>query len=74
MATKLSDGIRIYACSMGKIFRVTHVLQSMEEANRVMENDRTTAMIAEDNNGLIYLAKQYGSIAPSELLKDADRD
>ena len=73
MLTKLSNDIRLYACSMGKVFRVTHVCRTMEEANKEMEKDHTTALIAEDNTGLCYLAKQYGSIAPSAILDDYRR-
>ena len=70
MTTKLTDGIRIYACSMGKVFRVTHVCRNDEEANKVMAQDRDTTCIATDNNGLVYLAEAYGSIAPSKIMED----
>ena len=73
MTTKLSNEIQIYACSMGKVFRVTHVCQNVEEANCIMERDRDTALIAEDNNGFCYLAEQYGSVAPSVIMEDMRR-
>lgn len=72
--TKLSNEIQLYACSMGKVFRVTHVCRTTEEANAEMEKDHNTALIAEDNTGLCYLAKQYGSVAPSAILEDYRRD
>lgn len=67
---KLSDGIKVYAASMGKIFRVTHILPDAESANKAMEQDDTAALIAVDNNGLHYLAEKYGSVCPSAILKD----
>lgn len=71
---KLSNGIRLYACSMGKVFRVTHICRSSDEANKVMERTPNTALIAEDNTGLCYLANQYGSLAPSAILEDSRKD
>lgn len=71
--TKLQDGIQLYAASMGKIFRVTHVLPDMDAANKAMAQDRNIALIAEDNNGLCYLAEQYGVVCPSAILDDVRR-
>jgi hypothetical protein len=68
--TKLTNGIDLYCCSMRKVFRVTHVCRSMEEANAIMEKRKDIGCIAEDNNGLVYLAEHYGAIAPSAILKD----
>ncbi len=67
---KLSDPMKIYMASMGKVFRITHICLDMDEANSVLEKNKDIACIAEDNNGLVYLAEQYGSIAPSEILND----
>lgn len=71
--TKLDNGILLYAVSMGKIFRVTHILPDMDSANKAMEQDRDIALIAEDNNGLCYLAEQYGSVCPSAIMDDTRR-
>lgn len=68
--TRLQNGISLYAASMGKIFRVTHVLPDAETANQAMEDDRNTALIAVDNNGLHYLAEQYGAVCPSAIMDD----
>lgn len=73
MTTKLDNGICLYACSMGKLFRVTHICRTMADANKEMDRDNTTALIAEDNTGLCYLAKQYGSVAPSAVIDDMNR-
>lgn len=67
---KLTNDIRLYCCSMGKVFRVTRICNTTEEANEAMKRDRESAMIAEDGEGRIFLARQYGSVAPSEILKD----
>lgn len=66
-------GITLFACSMGKVFRVTHVCPDAESANRAMEQDSTTALIAEDRNGFCYLAEQYGATAPSAILDEHKR-
>lgn len=66
--TRLQNGIGLYCISMGKIFRVTHVLPSTEAANKAMKQDKSIALIAEDNNGLCYLAEQYGAVCPSAIL------
>ena len=68
--TKLSNGMNFYVKSMGKIFRVTHVVPDADTANLALEQDPDTALIAVDNNGLHYLAEQYGAICPSAILKD----
>ena len=70
MITKLTNGIVLYAASMGRVFRVTHICPDTESANAVMAKDHDTVSIAEDNNGFVYLAEAYGSIAPSAILHD----
>jgi len=71
MKTKLTDGIRLYACSMGKVFRVTHVCANDADANEECRKNKDVGCIAVDKNGFVYLAKLYGSIAPSAILDDA---
>lgn len=63
----------LYMASMGKIFRVAAVCTSNAQANKIMMQDTHQTVIAEDCNGLIYLANQYGHIAPSAILEDLDR-
>jgi len=60
----------LYMKSMGKLFKVTAVCKSTDEANAIMERDREQACIAEDCNGLVYLAHQYGQTVPSHLIPD----
>jgi hypothetical protein len=67
------EHLRMYMCSMGKIFRVTHICDSTEDANRTMETNKDTALIAEDRAGRCFLALQYGSIAPSAIMDDMKR-
>ena len=62
--------MRLYMASMGKLFRVTAVCHTTEQANGIMARDRSQVVIAEDCNGLIYLAEQYGAKCPSTLLDD----
>jgi hypothetical protein len=72
--TKLSNGIALYAASMGKLFRVTHICLDGAQANQAMSQDNSIALIAEDRNGLCYLAKTYGNVAPSAILDDLKQD
>lgn len=58
----------VYVKSMGKLFRVTAICRSAEEANTIMEKDSDQMVIAEDCTGLVYLAEQYGSVCPSNLV------
>jgi hypothetical protein len=60
----------LYIKSMGKLFRVTSICHSADEANRVMATDRKQTLIACDSSGLHYLAHQYGAVCPSALLDD----
>jgi hypothetical protein len=73
-ATKFENDVVMYACSMGKVFRVTHICDTDAEANAVMEKVPDTALICMDNKKRLYLARQYGSIAPSSILKDLKGD
>ncbi len=59
----------VYVKSMGKLFQVTAIVHTDTEANAIMQRDNTQTVIAEDCNGLIYLANQYGSRCPSSLVK-----
>lgn len=71
MTLKLDNPhMRIYVASMGKIFRVTAIARSDEEANRICANDRDSAVVACDKSGLVYIAEQYGSVCPSAILDD----
>lgn len=71
MTLKLDNPeMKVYVASMGKIFRVTAIARSDEEANRICERDRNSAVIACDKSGLVYLAEQYGSVCPSAILND----
>lgn len=60
----------VYVKSMGKLFKVTAICKSTAEANAIMERDDGQAVIAEDCNGLVYLARKYGSRCPSHLIPD----
>lgn len=66
----LSNGIKVYCKSMGKIFRVSHIAKTVEEANKFTENHADTGVIAEDKNGLIYIAEFYQIKINSNILPD----
>lgn len=67
---RLTDDIKIYCKSMGKIFRVSHIAKTIEEANKFTESHTDTGVIAEDKNGLIYIAEIYSITVKSNLLPD----
>lgn len=60
--------MHLFMLSMGKIFRVVAITDTNEEANRIMESNPEAALIACDPRGRCYIAEQYGSVAPSELI------
>ena len=68
-----NEFMRMYMCAMGKVFRVTHICDSTEDANRTMETNKDTALIAEDRAGRCFLALQYGHVAPSAIMEDMRR-
>lgn len=72
--TEFSNQISIYAASMGKIFRVTHICGTMKEVNAICERDRSTALIASAGDDCHLLAKQYGSVCPSAIMEDIQRN
>jgi len=67
---KLSNGVKVYCKSMGKVFRVAHIARDTAEANSFCEKHTDCSVIAEDGNGLIYIAETYGLTVKSELLPD----
>lgn len=61
---------KLFAASMGKIFRVTAICSNIADANAVMERHKDWALISEDKeSGLLFIAEQYGHKIPSETLK-----
>jgi len=67
---KLSDGVQVYCKSMGKVFRVTHIAKSDDEANEFMRKNKDTAVIAVDRSGLVYIAELYQMTIKSNTLPD----
>ena len=65
--------LSLYIKSMGKLFKVTAICRTIEEANNIMEKDKDQAMIGEDKSGLIFLAEQYAAICPSHVIKDINQ-
>lgn len=66
----LTDGMKLYIKSMGKVFRVFAICDSDEEANAYCARHSDAAVVAVDHLGRVYLAEQYGALCPSELIKD----
>ena len=54
----LTNNMSIFIESMGKLFKVTHICDSIEVANEIMSENPDTAYIARDNQGRMYLALQ----------------
>ena len=65
---KLTNHLTFFCLSMGKVFEVTDVCNTADEANKIMERNSNTALIAEDDKGHFYLACQYGAKCPSDLI------
>ncbi len=70
---RFDNPMQIYCASMGKVFRVATVASTEQQANDFCTRHRDTGVICKDNNGLIYIAELYGSIAPSAILQDMKR-
>lgn len=60
--------MKLYVASMGKIFRVTAVCKTDDEANAICKKDPDQSVMAVDCNGLIYLANSYSLTVPSSVL------
>jgi len=67
---KINNEMGLFVCSMGKVFRVLYICETAAEANEIMKRDSAALVIAQDNNGLIYLANQYGSVAPAAVMQN----
>ncbi len=66
----LTDGVKVYCKSMGKVFRVRHIAKSEEEANDFCARHSDCGAIAEDKNGLVYIAELYALTIRSDLLPE----
>ena len=69
MTLKLTNDLKLYCKSMGKVFKVTYIAKSDDEANEYMANHKDEGVIAE-GNGLIFIASFYSITVPSNLLPD----
>jgi hypothetical protein len=54
---KMTNDAQLFVSIGGKLFLVTHVCNSIREANYHMETDKTTSFITEDEQGRYILAK-----------------
>lgn len=72
MKTLKLDNPEMVACvaSMGKMFKVTAICKSDEEANIICRKNPDTGVIATDCNGLVYIAELYGHTIKSQIIKD----
>ena len=65
----LSNSIKVYCKSMGKIFKVLHIAKTVEEANSFTNKHKNCGVIAEDQkSGLIFIADKYQIKVNSDLL------
>lgn len=70
MTTTFTNSIHVYAASMGKMFRVTHICENDDDANEECRKNPDVGVIMSDNAGRIYLAELYGSVCPSAIIED----
>lgn len=61
--------MKLFVASMGKLFQVTAIATSDEEANEHCAKNDREGVIACDKYGLIYIADIYGRKCPSELIE-----
>lgn len=54
---KLENHMQLLIASMGKLYNVTHICNSVEEANQIMSETPDTSCITEDEQGRVYLAE-----------------
>ena len=59
---KLENNMQLIIASMGKLFKVTHICNSIKEANQIMSDnsdnpDPEISCITEDEQGRIYLVE-----------------
>ena len=73
MKLQLENSIGLYAASMGKLFRVTHICDTAEQANAIMQRRSDIGLISQDKAGHLFLAELYGSVCPSAILEDTRR-
>uniref|UniRef100_A0A6H1ZV51 Uncharacterized protein n=1 Tax=viral metagenome TaxID=1070528 RepID=A0A6H1ZV51_9ZZZZ len=68
---RLTNGLKVYCKSMGKILRVAHIAQTDDEANEFCAKHPDTGVIALDqNNGLVFIAELYQIKIDSKVLPD----
>ncbi len=67
---KLNNNLSICVASMGKMFRVSAICKTDEEANEFCNKHPDTGVISQDNNGLIYIAELYGRTIKSEIIRE----
>jgi hypothetical protein len=65
------DSMSLYVKSMGKLFRVLAVADTVAEANEICRKNDKAAVIAEDLSGRIYMANKYSAVCPSHFVKDS---
>lgn len=63
---KLENNMELLISSMGKLFKVTHICNSAEEANQIMSGNPDISCITEDEQGRVYLADNNPLTLPTE--------
>ena len=63
--------LALYVKSMGKVFRILEIAQSVDEANQFCERHSDAGVIAEDTEaGLIFIANKYAARCKSTDILD----
>ena len=71
MNIKLDDpNLSFYVKSMRKLFRVTAICRDVEEANAICARDKSQAVVAESECGLIFLANRHETKVDARLVLD----
>lgn len=67
---KLSNGVKVYCKSMGQVFRIQHIAKNIGDANWFCRRHADCGVIAEDNQGLVYIAELMQLKVSSSTLPD----
>ena len=67
---ELSDKMKLYVKSMGKVFRVYAICDNDDDANEYCKKHSDAGVIATDQQGRIYVACLYETVCKSNQLID----
>jgi hypothetical protein len=64
---KMTNNAQLFISIDGKLFLVTHICDSVNDANKIMADNKTTSFVAEDEQNRYYLAEHNATIDFTKL-------